>query len=120
MLESIDDGIGMIRAKLDKLGLADNTIMIFTSDNGGETNVTSNAPLRGGKSHLYEGGIRIPLLVHWPGKTPAGSSCHQPTMNIDFYPTLLGSGRHQSRCRSDTRWHISDCDLEESRGSAEP
>ncbi len=89
MLESIDDGIGMIRAKLDKLGLADNTIMIFTSDNGGETNVTSNAPLRGGKSHLYEGGIRIPLLVHWPGKTPAGSSCHQPTMNVDFYPTLL-------------------------------
>jgi arylsulfatase A-like enzyme len=60
MLESIDDGIGMIMNKLDELGLADNIIVVFTSDNGGETNVTSNAPLRGGKSQLYEGGIRIP------------------------------------------------------------
>jgi len=89
MLESIDDGIGKIRNKLDELGLADNTIFIFTSDNGGETNVTSNAPLRGGKSQLYEGGIRVPLIVHWPGKTPAGSLCKQPTINVDFYPTLL-------------------------------
>lgn len=89
MLESIDDGVGMMRAKLNELGLADNTILIFTSDNGGETNITSNAPLRGGKSELYEGGIRIPLIAHWPGKTPAGSRCDEPTCNIDFYPTLL-------------------------------
>lgn len=93
MLESIDDGIGMIRAKLKELGLDRNTIIIFTSDNGGETNVTSNAPLRGGKSQLYEGGIRVPLVVSWPGQIPAGAMCDQPTVNVDFYPTLLQAAR---------------------------
>lgn len=89
MLESIDEGVGMIRATLEDLGLAENTIVIFTSDNGGETNVTSNAPLRGGKSQLYEGGIRVPLIVHWPNAVPARAVCDQPTTNMDFYPTLL-------------------------------
>ncbi|MBC8290905.1 MAG: sulfatase, partial [Planctomycetes bacterium] len=89
MLESIDDGVGLIREKLQELGLAENTIVIFTSDNGGETNVTSNAPLRGGKSQLYEGGIRVPMIVRWPGKVPAGTVSRQPTVNSDFYPTLL-------------------------------
>jgi arylsulfatase A-like enzyme len=89
MLESIDDGVGMIMKKLDELGLADNTIVIFTSDNGGETNVTSNAPLRGGKSQLYEGGIRVPLIVRWPRKVPPNTVCRQPTSNVDFYPTFL-------------------------------
>lgn len=89
MLESIDDGIGMIAGKLEELGLADNTIFVFTSDNGGETNVTSNAPLRGGKSQLYEGGIRVPMIVRWPTSVPAGVKCDQPTVNVDFYPTLL-------------------------------
>jgi len=89
MLESIDDGVGMILRKLEQLGLADDTIVIFTSDNGGETNVTSNAPLRGGKSQLYEGGIRVPLIVRWPRRVAPGSICHELTMNIDFYPTLL-------------------------------
>ena len=89
MLESIDDGIGLLTTKLKELGLADNTIIIFTSDNGGETNVTSNAPLRGGKSQLYEGGIRVPLIVRWPQQVPAGTVCQQPTTNMDFYPTLL-------------------------------
>lgn len=91
MLESIDDGIGMITSKLDELGIAENTIIIFTSDNGGETNVTSNAPLRGGKSELYEGGVRVPLIVRWPNTIPANSQCNQPTQNIDFYPTLLAA-----------------------------
>jgi arylsulfatase A len=91
MLESIDDGIGQISKRLEELGLADNTIFIFTSDNGGETNVTSNAPLRGGKSQLYEGGIRVPLIVRWPIRIPANTVSHQPTVNVDFYPTLLES-----------------------------
>lgn len=91
MLESIDDGVGRIMKKLTEKGIQENTIVIFTGDNGGETQVTSNAPLRGGKSQLYEGGIRIPLVVHWPGRVPAGSVSEQPTVNVDFYPTLLAA-----------------------------
>lgn len=89
MLESIDDGVGQIVDKLKALNLDQNTIVIFTSDNGGETNVTSNRPLRGGKSQLYEGGIRVPLVVQWPAVIPRGKVCDQPTVNSDFYPTLL-------------------------------
>ena len=90
MLESIDDGIGLLIRKLDDLGISENTIFIFSSDNGGETNVTSNEPLRGGKSQLYEGGIRVPLIVRWPrGKVPSGETCSEPVVNHDFYPTLL-------------------------------
>ena len=89
MLESIDDGIGMIRDRLEKLGLSEKTIFVFTSDNGGEVHVTSNAPLRGGKSELYEGGLRVPLIVSWPGQVPVSTISHQPTVNVDFYPTLL-------------------------------
>jgi arylsulfatase A-like enzyme len=89
MLESIDDGVGKIAAKLEELGIAENTILIFTSDNGGESNVTSNAPLRGGKSELYEGGIRVPLIVRWPRCVQKKATSTLPTMNTDFYPTLL-------------------------------
>jgi arylsulfatase A-like enzyme len=90
MLDSIDDGVGLLMKKLNSLGIAENTIFIFSSDNGGETNVTSNAPLRGGKSQLYEGGIRVPLIVRWPeGKVPSGRICSHPVVNHDFYPTLL-------------------------------
>ena len=89
MLNSIDDGVGLIMEKLRSLGLDENTIVIFTSDNGGETNVTSNAPLRGGKSQLYEGGIRVPLIVSWTREMPEGETNLQPTVNVDFYPTLL-------------------------------
>jgi arylsulfatase A-like enzyme len=99
-LESIDKGIGMIMDKLDELGIADNTILIFTSDNGGEDRVTSNAPLRAGKSTLYEGGIREPLIVRWPKVIKPGGLCKTPTSNIDFYPTFLqlaGCRPHQSQ-----------------------
>jgi len=87
-LESIDQGVGMILAELDRLGLADNTLVIFTSDNGGESRVTSNAPLRAGKSTLYEGGIREPLLVRWPGRVAPGTVCRTSVSSVDFYPTL--------------------------------
>ena len=92
-LESIDQGVGMIMKKLDELHLADNTILIFTSDNGGQSgprrSVTTNHPLRAGKSTLYEGGIRVPLVIRWPGVVKASSLCDTPTSNIDFYPTFL-------------------------------
>jgi len=84
---SIDEGVGMIRQKLEKLGLADNTIIIFTSDNGGESRVTDNAPLKGGKSTLYEGGIREPLIIYQPKKIEARVSS-LPVSTYDFYPTI--------------------------------
>jgi len=89
MLESIDDGVGRIVDALDTCGLADNTVVVFMSDNGGEHHVTSNAPLRGAKSQLYEGGIRVPLIVRWPQAVAAGAVCDAPVSMIDFYPTFL-------------------------------
>jgi arylsulfatase A-like enzyme len=89
MLESVDETMGRIRRKLDELKLADNTIVIFTSDNGGHLPTTSNVPLRFGKASCYEGGTRVPLIVHWPGKTKPGSSCDVPVISLDLYPTVL-------------------------------
>jgi arylsulfatase A-like enzyme len=89
MLESIDYGIGMISAKLEELKLANDTIFVFTSDNGGETTVTTNGELHGGKSQLYEGGIRVPLIIRAPGVTKAGAVSDDPVSSIDYYPTLL-------------------------------
>ncbi|AKQ47671.1 sulfatase [Rufibacter radiotolerans] len=88
-LYSIDEGVGMIMEKLKSLGLDKNTIVIFTSDNGGESNVTSNAPLRAGKSTLYEGGVREPLIVWNPSRFAQGAVVQEPVVNFDFYPTLL-------------------------------
>ncbi len=87
-LKRIDEGLGMIMAKLEQEGLDMNTIVIFTSDNGGETRVTSNAPLRGGKSMLYEGGIREPLLIWYPARISGGRVCNEPCVNYDFLPTF--------------------------------
>ena len=88
-LESIDEGVGMIMDKLDEFGLAENTVLIFTSDNGGEDRVTSNAPLRAGKSTLYEGGIRGPLIIRWPEVVKPGGVCSTPVITCDFYPSFL-------------------------------
>ncbi|WP_193788622.1 sulfatase [Rufibacter ruber] len=87
-LWSVDEGVGMIMEKLKSLGLDQNTIVVFTSDNGGESNVTSNAPLRMGKSTLYEGGVREPLIVWNPSRFAKGAVVEQPMVNFDFYPTF--------------------------------
>ena len=107
MLEATDQSLGRIRAKLKELGLAENTIVIFTADNGGMSAsnqyrginhprqvldsrfASSNLPLRGAKGWNYEGGIRVPLIVHWPGQTKANSLSHAMVPGTDFYPTLL-------------------------------
>ncbi|MFN0019355.1 MAG: sulfatase-like hydrolase/transferase [Pirellulaceae bacterium] len=96
MLESADDGIGRILKKLSELKLAENTIILFTSDNGGLATIegmsspaTINSPLRDGKGHLYEGGIRVPLIVRWPGNVKAGSLSESPVCSIDYLPTIL-------------------------------
>lgn len=93
MVEAMDRAIGKVLTALDSLDLDDRTIVVFMSDNGGlstsEGHPTSNLPLRGGKGWLYEGGIREPMLIKWPGVTPAGSVADVPVTSNDFYPTLL-------------------------------
>lgn len=92
MVESVDDSTRDILETLDQLGIADRTVLIFTSDNGGLDNggnPTDNAPLRSGKGYPYEGGIRVPFLVRWPGVTPAGSVSDQPVCSIDIFPTIM-------------------------------
>ncbi|WP_423126824.1 sulfatase [Gaoshiqia sp. Z1-71] len=92
-LKVIDDGVGMIRTKLKELGIEKNTIIIFTSDNGGESRVTDNSPLREGKSTLYEGGIREPLIMYQPERISGGKQVDIPVANYDFYPTLCELSR---------------------------
>ena len=98
MIESVDESVKRIRKELERSGLADNTAIIFTSDNGGLSTTaatsnrpvaTSNHPLRTGKGWIYEGGIRLPLIVFWPGVTKAGSVSSLPVVGTDLYPTML-------------------------------
>ena len=106
MVGALDESLARIRAKLEELNIADNTIIIFTSDNGGMSATnrfqknnnraqmdhrfsSSMLPLRGGKGWLYEGGIRVPLIVYWPGHTEPGMVTDVPVTGTDFYPTLL-------------------------------
>ena len=93
MIELMDDAIGTVLHKLDELGLEENTIICFTSDNGGVSSgdayATSNLPLRGGKGRQWEGGIREPFYLKAPGITQPGSTCATPVSGIDWYPTLL-------------------------------
>jgi len=89
MIESVDESVGRVMDKLEELGLTDNTAVFFFSDNGGYANATSVRPLRGSKGMLYEGGIRVPLAVRWPGKAKKGILCDVPVIGMDFYPTML-------------------------------
>jgi arylsulfatase A-like enzyme len=93
MVESMDESVGRVMKKLKELGIADNTIVIFTSDNGGtstaEGHPTSNVPLRAGKGWLYEGGIREPLIIKCPGVAKLGSICDVPVVSTDFFPTMF-------------------------------
>jgi len=89
MIESVDQGVGQVLNKLDELGLSEDTVVFFFSDNGGFGPVTSMAPLRGSKGMLYEGGIRVPLVVRWPGRIEQGREIDTPVHGIDFLPTIL-------------------------------
>jgi len=112
MIASVDESVGRVMELLDELKIAGNTVLIFSSDNGGvggysregglisdkpikardtgKGSVTDNAPLRSGKGSLYEGGIRDPFIVRWPGVVKPGSICDVPAIHVDLYPTLLG------------------------------
>ncbi len=94
MVQSVDESVGRVVDKISALGLEQDTIVIFMSDNGGLSTVgregpTCNLPLRAGKGWLYEGGIRTPMLVKWPGVVEAGSVCQAPVTSTDFFPTML-------------------------------
>lgn len=118
MIASVDESVGRVMQTLDELKLTDNTVLVFTSDNGGvggynrpgglqrepgkelkvkkakgagedSGGITDNAPLRSGKGSLYEGGTREPFIVRWPGVTTPGSSCNVPTIHVDIFPTFL-------------------------------
>jgi uncharacterized sulfatase len=95
LLEELDQSVGAITAAVDRLGLAQNTLILFTSDNGGlvheqnGTVVTSNHPLRGEKGTLYEGGTRVPAIARWTGTVPPGQTYAAPAITYDLYPTLL-------------------------------
>ena len=107
MCETVDESVGLINMVLDEFGLTENTVLIFYSDNGGvvneegylgwgtlepvgyESNVTVNLPLRDEKGSVYEGGIRVPLIIRWPGTVQPGSECRTPVHCVDFFPTLL-------------------------------
>lgn len=86
-IEAVDQNVGRIVAELDRLKLTDDTVVVFTSDNGGTQQYT--APLNGSKGQLYEGGIRVPAVVAWPGLAKPGSKCEAPITTVDWYPTLL-------------------------------
>ena len=100
MVKKLDDSVGVVMKSLKTLNLTDNTIVIFFSDNGGVGGYkrlgidgagedTGNAPLKGGKTMLYEGGIRVPLIAYWKGKITPGQVCNEPVAGTDLYPTFL-------------------------------
>ena len=95
MIHSMDENVGRLLDQLEELGLSENTVIVFTSDNGGLSTLyrrgfpTSNLPLRAGKGWCYEGGIRVPLIIRDPRVSEAGASCGVPVSSIDFYPTIL-------------------------------
>jgi uncharacterized sulfatase len=91
MVETLDHLVGRLLAALDELGLAENTLVVFTSDNGGHPAYAANGPLRGSKWNVYEGGIRVPWIVRWPGRVPAGAVSAAPFIGTDLLPTLAAA-----------------------------
>ena len=93
MVESVDHSVGRVLETLTSLDILDNTVVVYTSDNGGLVRIrngpTDNSPLRAGKGSPYEGGVRIPTIVSWPGVVPAASVSGEPIITCDFYPTIL-------------------------------
>ena len=115
MIASVDESVGRVVALLEELKIAENTLVIYSSDNGGvggyvregikrAGDVTDNAPLRGGKGMLYDGGIRVPYIFRWPGKIPAGTVCDQPINSVDLYPTLLEVAGAAASSQLPARW----------------
>ena len=107
----MDNGVGLALEALQRNGLVENTVIVFTSDNGGvsagDGKATANLPLRGGKGRQWEGGIREPYYIVWPGVAQPGSTCDVPVTGADFYPTLLEMARLPLRPQQ----HVDGCSL---------
>ena len=103
MIEKLDDGVGKICRAIQEMGIEENTIIIFYSDNGGSEPVTDNYPLHGGKGTPYEGGSRVPLIIKWPGKIPAGTRTSVPVIGVDFYPTFVHLAKGETSGNPDGR-----------------
>jgi len=88
MIQSVDESVGQIMSALEETNVADRTVIIFTGDNGGLSRFTNNAPLRAGKGYPYEGGIRVPLIIHWPGVAKPGTISREPVTSVDYLPTI--------------------------------
>ena len=106
MVEAMDEAVGTVLNALEEAGLAERTVVVFMSDNGGlstsEGHPTSNLPLRAGKGWLYEGGIREPMIIKWPGVTESGSVSETPVISTDFYPTMLDMASQTLRADQNT------------------
>ena len=97
MVESVDDSVGRVLRTLQELKLDQRTLVIFTSDNGGFAKATDNSPLRANKGSNYEGGLRVPVIIKWPGQATPGSASHEPVISTDFYPTILAATGQDER-----------------------
>lgn len=108
MVKCMDDNIGLVLDALKQHGLEDKTLVVFTNDNGGQTSTGAiNRPLRGRKGTLWEGGIRVPLAMKWPGRIKPGLVIHDPVISLDFTPTFLAAGDAQIR----SEWKLDGVDL---------
>ena len=90
MIEAVDTSVGRVVAKIDELGIANNTLIVFSSDNGGLPRFSQLEPLRGQKGSLFEAGVRVPTCMRWTGTIASGSTCDTPTTSVDFLPTFAG------------------------------
>ncbi|MCP4645056.1 MAG: sulfatase [bacterium] len=100
MVDNTDTNVGRVLDALDRLGLTDDTVVVFFSDNGGRQKSASNAPLREGKGWVYEGGLRVPLIIRWPGRVPEGQVCDEPVIGTDLYPTFVELAGPEARAGS--------------------
>lgn len=109
MLSALDDAVGQVLSKAGELGLEENTLIVFISDNGGPTLRTSsgNGPLRGQKSQMFEGGIRVPFMMQWKGQMPAGQVYEQPTISLDIHPTVMAA----AGATVEPQWKLDGVDL---------
>ena len=101
MVSAVDDGVGLVLDKLDELQLAENTMVFFLSDNGGPAHIkASNAPLRGYKGNLFEGGYRVPFAMRWPAKIEAGQSFYHPIISLDIFATIIGQNKGKIKTKN--------------------